>query len=112
MSWSIWGDAGAILVIDETGFLKNRTKSAGGKRQYSGTAGRIEHCQIGVFLAYSTDQGQVLLDRELYLAQEWATDMPRRQEAGIPATVGFATKPQLAQQLLARTIAAQCLSPG
>jgi SRSO17 transposase len=101
------GDPAAILVIDETGFLKKGTKSAGVKRQYSGTAGRIENCQIGVFLAYSTEQSHVLLDRELYLPQDWMADAARCDEAGIPATVSFATKPQLAQQLLARTIAAQ-----
>jgi SRSO17 transposase len=101
------GDPAAILVIDETGFLKKGTKSAGVKRQYSGTAGRVENCQIGVFLAYSSDAGHVLLDRELYVPNEWATDGPRRQDAGIPPEVAFATKPQLAQQLLAHAITAQ-----
>jgi SRSO17 transposase len=101
------GDPAAILVIDETGFLKKGTKSVGVKRQYSGTAGRIENCQVGVFLAYSTEQGHVLLDRALYLPQEWASDAARRTEAGVPEEVAFATKPQLARQLLERTFAAQ-----
>jgi SRSO17 transposase len=101
------GDPAAILVIDATGFLKKGTKSAGVKRQYSGTAGRIENCQIGIFVAYSIEQGHVLLDRALYLPQDWIADAARCQEAGIPATVTFATKPQLAQQLLERVIAAQ-----
>jgi len=65
------GDPDGVLVVDETGFLKKGTKSVGVARQYSGTAGRIENCQIGVFLAYASDQGQTLLDRELYLPKEW-----------------------------------------
>jgi SRSO17 transposase len=101
------GDPAAILVIDETGFLKKGTKSVGVKRQYSGTAGRIENCQVGVFVAYSTEHGHVLLDRALYLPQEWASDVPRRLEAGVPTAVEFATKPQLARQMLARVFAAE-----
>lgn len=101
------GDPAAILVIDETGFLKKGTKSVGVKRQYSGTAGRIENCQIGVFLAYSTEQGHVLLDRALYLPQEWAADTARRSEAGVPETTTFATKPQLARQVLDRAFTAE-----
>jgi SRSO17 transposase len=100
------GDAPAILVLDETGFLKQGTKSVGVKRQYSGTAGRIENCQIGVFLTYAAPAGQVLLDRELYLPREWATDVDRRQEAGVPEEVVFATKPELARQMLARALEA------
>jgi SRSO17 transposase len=100
------GDAQAVLVIDETGFLKKGVKSVGVKRQYSGTAGRIENCQIGVFLAYASANGQTLLDRELYLPQEWAADMQRRREAGVPAQVEFATKPQLAKTMLARALEA------
>jgi SRSO17 transposase len=99
-------DPRAVLVIDETGFLKQGTKSVGVKRQYSGTAGRIENCQIGVFLTYAAPQGHVLLDRELYLPQEWADDAERRQEAGVPEEVTFATKPQLARRMLERAIAA------
>jgi SRSO17 transposase len=99
-------DPRAVLVIDETGFLKQGTKSVGVKRQYSGTAGRIENCQIGVFLTYAAPQGHVLLDRELYLPREWAEDAERRQEAGVPQEVRFATKPQLARRMLERAFAA------
>jgi SRSO17 transposase len=96
------GDPDAVLVIDETGFLKKGDKSVGVQRQYSGTAGRIENCQLGVFLAYATPQGRTFLDRELYLPQEWAADAARRAEAGVPEGVEFATKPQLAQRMLHR----------
>jgi SRSO17 transposase len=98
-------DPAAILVIDETGFVKKGTKSAGVKRQYSGTAGRRENCQIGVFVAYSSlvpVPSHVLVDRELYLPQEWCDDRERRQEAGIPEEVVFATKPELARRMLER----------
>ena len=100
------GDPQAVLVLDETGFLKKGEKSVGVQRQYSGTAGRIENCQIGVFLAYATPQGRTFLDRELYLPQEWATDAARRAEAGVPEEVPFATKPQLARRMLQRARAA------
>lgn len=96
------GDARAVLILDETGFLKQGPKSVGVKRQYSGTAGRIENCQIGVFLTYASPRGHVLLDRDLYLPQEWAQDAARRQEAGVPETVTFATKPELARRMLER----------
>jgi DDE superfamily endonuclease len=86
-------------------FWKQGTKSVGVKRQYSGTAGRIENCQIGVFLTYAAPQGHVLLDRESYLAREWAEDAERRQEAGVPQEVTFATKPQLARRMLERAFA-------
>src|SRR5258706_14682087 len=99
------GDPRAVLVIDETGFLKQGTKSVGVNRQYSGTAGRIENCQIGVFLTYAAPAGHVLLDRELYLPREWADDPTRRREAGVPEAVTFATKPQLAQRRLERALA-------
>ena len=89
------GDAVSVLVVDETGFLKKGNKSAGVQRQYSGTAGRIENCQIGVFLAYASAKGRTLLDRELYLPQVWAGDAERRREAGVPEDVGFQTKPPL-----------------
>ncbi len=100
------GDADAVLVVDETGFLKKGTKSAGVARQYSGTAGRIENCQIGVFLVYAAPLGSAFLDRALYLPKAWAVDVERRQEAGIPETVGFATKGELAKQMLAHAFAA------
>ena len=89
------GHPQGVLVVDETGFLKKGSKSVGVKRQYSGTAGRIENCQIGVFLAYATPQGRTLLDRELYLPQEWAEDWVRREEAGVPVEAAFHTKPQV-----------------
>jgi SRSO17 transposase len=92
----------AIAVIDETGFLKKGTKSAGVKRQYSGTAGRVENCQIGVFLAYSTPLGHVLIDRELYLPKDWIHDLDGRREAKIPDSATFQTKPVLARQMLER----------
>jgi SRSO17 transposase len=100
------GDPRAVLVIDETGFLKQGTHSVGVRRQYSGTAGRIENCQIGVFLTYAAPEGHVLLDRELYLPREWADDTERRHEAGVPEAVSFATKPELARRMLARALAA------
>ena len=100
------GDPKAVLVIDETGFLKKGRHSAGVARQYSGTAGRIENCQIGVFLGYASRLGQALLDRELYLPKEWTNDATRCRQAGIPAERRFATKPQLAQQMLQRALVA------
>src|SRR4051794_23019349 len=96
------GDADGVLVVDETGFLKKGTKSVGVARQYSGTAGRIENCQIGVFLGYATRKGRGLLDRELYLPKEWAGDADRRKEAGVPKAVGFATKLVLARRVIDR----------
>jgi SRSO17 transposase len=98
------GEPDGVLVVDETGFLKKGTKSAGVQRQYSGTAGRIENCQVGVFLAYASGKGRALVDRELYLPKEWATDPDRRVEAHVPEQVGFATKPQLAQAMLTRAL--------
>ena len=98
------GDAAAVLVVDETGFLKKGTKSAGVQRQYSGTAGRIENSQVGVFLAYASHHGRVFLDRELYLPEAWAADADRREEAGVPTEVEFRTKPQLARAMLERAL--------
>lgn len=91
-----------VLVLDETGFLKKGTKSAGVARQYSGTAGKIDNCQIGVFLAYTSSRGTALIDRALYLPKEWTTDTDRRSEAGIPEAVPFQTKPQQAKAMLQR----------
>lgn len=104
------GDPRAVLVIDETGFLKQGTKSVGVKRQYSGTAGRIENCQIGVFLTYAAPEGHVLLDRDLYLPREWVDDAVRRREAGVPEEATCATKPQLARQMLERALGAGVVS--
>jgi SRSO17 transposase len=98
------GDAGGVLMIDETGFLKKGTHSCGVKRQYSGTAGRIENCQIGVLLGYASRHGRTLLDRELYLPEEWAKDSKRRKQAHVPPKVRFATKPQLARRMLERAL--------
>lgn len=94
------GTPDAIGIIDETGFLKQGTCSVGVKRQYSGTAGRTENCQIGTFLAYATPRGQTLIDRRLYLPEEWCTDRARRERAQVPETVTFQTKPQQALAML------------
>ena len=99
------GDADAVLVLDETGFVKKGTKSVGVQRQYSGTAGRIENCQIGVFLGYAGRHGHALIDRALYLPEVWANDPARRGAAGVPESTVFATKPQLGRQMLARAFA-------
>lgn len=98
------GAPDGVLVVDETGFLKQGTKSVGVKRQYSGTAGRIENCQIGVFLGYASAKGHVGIDRALYLPQEWAADPVRRAAAGVPDQVTFQTKPQLALAMLERAL--------
>ena len=97
-------DAEGVLAVDETGFLKKGNKSAGLQRHHSGTAGRIENCQVEVFLAYASAKGRTLLDRELYLPQVWADDRDRRLEAGVPGSVGFETKPQLALRMLERAV--------
>jgi SRSO17 transposase len=99
-------DPHGVMVIDETGFLKKGQHSAGVARQYSGTAGKVENCQIGVFVAYASRLGHALLDRELYLPEEWTNDRERCRSAGIPDGRDFATKPQLAQQMLGRAFAA------
>jgi SRSO17 transposase len=96
-------DSDAVGVIDETGFLKKGRQSAGVAPQYSGTAGKIENCQIGVFLTYASVHGHTLIDRELYLPQEWTEDRERCRRSGIPDQRVFATKPALAQQMLERT---------
>jgi SRSO17 transposase len=101
-------EEGAILVVDETGFLKKGTESVGVKRQYTGTAGKTENCQVGVFLAYATDKGAAFIDRELYLPEEeWAEDKERRRRARVPDEVGFATKPQLGRKMLERALEAE-----
>src|SRR5713101_6160513 len=100
------GEENGMLVVDETGFIKKGKKSAGVARQYSGTAGRRENSQIGVFLLYASSPGAAFLDRELYLPQEWTGDRVRCREAGISDEVGFVTKGELAQRMLARAFAA------
>jgi SRSO17 transposase len=103
---SYLGDPGGVLVVDETGFLKKGTRSAGVARQYSGTAGRTENCQVGVFLTYATTYGRTFLDRQLYLPKAWTDDPDRCRAAGIPPSRGFATKPELAAAMIARAVQA------
>jgi SRSO17 transposase len=93
-----------MLVLDETGFLKKGNKSVGVQRQYSGTAGRIENCQIGVFLTYASQGNHTLVDRELYLPKSWTEDPERCRAADVPEDVVFATKPELAARMLWRTL--------
>ena len=100
------GHPHGVLVLDETGFLKKGMKSCGVARQYSGTAGRTENCQVAVFLAYATPHGRAFLDRALYLPRSWTDDPARRAEAGVPDTVVFATKGALAKSLLQRVFTA------
>ena len=100
------GTPDGVLVVDETGFLKKGMKSCGVARQYSGTAGRIENCQVGVFLAYATTTGHALIDRALYLPKEWAQDAGRRTQAGVPKGIEFATKIVLARRMIERAVAA------
>ncbi|MBA3474668.1 MAG: IS701 family transposase [Rubrobacteraceae bacterium] len=95
-----------VLIVDETGFLKKGGKSVGVARQYTGTAGKRENCQVGVFLCYASKKGAAFIDRELYLPEEWAYDRARREEAGVPEGVGFATKGELAKAMLGRAFEA------
>jgi SRSO17 transposase len=97
-------DSEAVLIVDETGFLKKGNHSVGVQRQYSGTAGRIENCQIGVFLAYAAARGHTFLDRALYLPEEWAGNKQRRRTVGVPEEARFATKPVLARQMIERAL--------
>lgn len=99
------GDPDGVLVGDETGFLKKGHHSVGVQRQYSGTAGRVENCQIGVFLGYASRHGRALLDRELYLPESWTQDPERCKKARVPETVTFKTKPALLRAMLARSLA-------
>ena len=94
------GDMNGVLVVDETGFLKQGKMSCGVKRQYSGTAGRIENCQIGVFLTYASEKGHSSIDRRLYIPEDWHQDPERCRKAGIPETVRFQTKPQMALEMI------------
>jgi SRSO17 transposase len=98
------GDPAAVLVVDETGFLKKGTTSVGVQRQYSGTAGKVDNCQLGVFLAYASAKGRAFIDRELYLPRSWTNDPARCRAARVPAQVGFQTKPQLARVMLGRAL--------
>jgi SRSO17 transposase len=98
------GDPGGVLVVDETGFLKKGSTSVGVQRQYSGTAGKVDNCQLGVFLAYVGPQGRAFIDRELYLPRCWTDDPERCRAARVPVEVAFRTKPQLAQVMLERAL--------
>jgi SRSO17 transposase len=98
------GDRDGVLVVDETGFMKKGAHSVGVARQYSGTAGRIENCQVGVFLSYASRFGHALIDRRLYLPKDWADDAARRAEAAIPEGTGFMTKPEIARELIAAAL--------
>src|SRR3954471_11666545 len=97
---------GGGLILDETGFIKKGSRSAGVGRQYTGTTGKIDNCQIGVFCAYATPTGRALIDRELYLPKTWIDDRDRARAAGIADEVGFATKPELARRMLGRALEA------
>jgi SRSO17 transposase len=106
LRWTIrdLGDPAGVLVVDESGFLKQGRESVGVARQYTGTAGKIANCQIGVFLGYASPRGQVGLDRALYLPQVWAADGARRAKAKVPEEVTFRTKPDLARELVERAL--------
>jgi len=109
------GQESAILAIDETSFPKQGKKSAGVGLQYCGTTGRVENCQVGVFLSYVTAKGHTLIDRELYLPLDWCEDRDRCRAVGIPESVRFQTKPELAVQMIERIWQAQipiCLRRG
>jgi SRSO17 transposase len=98
------GSPDGVLVVDETGDLKKGRASAGVQRQYSGTAGRVENCQVAVFLSYASPAGHALIDRELYLPRSWAGDPARCTAAGVPAGTVFATTPGLARRMLGRAL--------
>jgi SRSO17 transposase len=98
------GEGGSVLIVDETGFIKKGDRSVGVKRQYTGTAGKRENCQVGVFVAYASERGQAFVDRELYLPEEWAEDKERREQAGVPEEVVMRTKPELAREMLGRAL--------
>jgi SRSO17 transposase len=102
--------ASGVFVVDETGFVKKGVRSAGVARQYTGTTGKIDNCQIGVFLAYASTRGRALIDRALYLPTAWTEDRARCTAAGIPDEVGFATKPQLGVAMLERAHTAGVLT--
>src|ERR671912_2229514 len=97
-------DSESCLIVDERGFIKKGEQSVGVKRQYTGTVGKRENCQVGVFLAYASGRGQAFIDRELYLPEEWAEDKERRGRGGVPQEVGMRTKPELAKEMLGRTL--------
>lgn len=102
-------DPKGALAIDETGFLKKGAASAGVARQYSGTAGRVENSQIGLFLTYAAPDGRTFLDQELYLPKHWINDSERRERAGIPEEREMATKPELAAAMIDRALDSEAL---
>jgi SRSO17 transposase len=104
------GPARGVFIADDTGFIKKGRRSAGVQRQYTGTTGKIDNCQLGVFLAYAGPRGHALIDRELYLPASWTADRDRCTAAGIPDETEFATKPELAVRMLERVHAAGRLS--
>lgn len=101
------GDPAGVLIADETGFIKKGRASAGVQRQYTGTTGKIDNCQLGVFLTYHTRHGRALIDRELYLPKSWTGDRDRCRRAHIPDEVPFATKPEQARSMLERAVEAK-----
>jgi SRSO17 transposase len=101
------GDQAGVLIADETGFIKKGKASAGVQRQYTGTSGKIDNCQLGVFLAYHTRRGRALIDRELYLPKSWTDDPDRCAKAHVPQNVAFATKPEQARSMLERAVEAK-----
>jgi FOG: Transposase len=103
-------EASGVFIIDETGFIKKGVRAAGVQRQYTGTTGKVDNCQLGVFLGYASSKGRALIDRELYLPTSWTEDPDRCARAGIPAGTGFATKPQQGVAMLGRAHAAGVLS--
>jgi SRSO17 transposase len=104
------GDPAGVFVIDETGFIKKGRRSAGVQRQYTGTSGKIDNCQLGVFLAYASPRGRALIDRELYLPKSWTGDRDRCTAAGVPDEVAFATKPEQGIVMLDRAHGAGVLT--
>jgi SRSO17 transposase len=100
----VLGNPDAALNVDETGFPKKGTKSVGVKRQYAGCLGRTDNCQVGVCVNYQAASGHTLIDRRLFLPEEWAQDRPRREEAGVPASVVFRTKPELALEMVQQAV--------
>lgn len=105
-------DPDAVLVMDETGFLKQGHASCGVARQYAGSAGKITNCQIGVFAAYVSRHGPAFIDRALYLPKAWADDPERRCKAHVPQEFGFATKPTIARTMIERRWQERCRFPG
>jgi hypothetical protein len=101
----VFGQPDGILVVDESGVVKKGRKSVGVKKQYCGAVGKVEQCQVGVYLTYASALGHAFLDRRLFLPEEWTTDAARCREAKVPEAIAFASKPQLAQAMLEHAFA-------